>query len=92
MSNAKPMLCLHGYLDNSNSFKPIAPYMTRTNEFYMIALDLPGHGHSSKLPNGIPYSQRLMLGSIRRCVRQLGLKDFFMFCHSYGAFMSLLVN
>lgn len=90
-ANAKPLLCLHGYLDNSNSFRPIAPYMTKSDEYYMIALDLPGHGHSSKLPYGIPYSNKMLINTLRRCVRHLDLTKFFFFCHSYGVYMSLFV-
>ncbi len=28
--NKRPIIALHGFLDNSNSFKPIAPYITRS--------------------------------------------------------------
>jgi hypothetical protein len=37
----KVLVLVHGYLDNSNSFKPIAPLLT-TNQYYLIAIDLPG--------------------------------------------------
>lgn len=46
-----PILAVHGYLDNSNSFKPLAQYLCR-DEYYIISIDLPGHGFSSKLPSG----------------------------------------
>lgn len=91
-TNAKPILCLHGYLDNSNSFKPIAPYLTQSNEYYMIAIDFPGHGFSSKLPDGIPYTPKLFVSFVRRAVRHLDLKKFFFLCHSYGIGTSFMVN
>jgi pimeloyl-ACP methyl ester carboxylesterase len=37
------MLCLHGWLDNAASFRPLMPYLT---DFHVIAIDWPGHGHS----------------------------------------------
>lgn len=36
-------LCLHGWLDNANSFLPLAPELA---ELRLIAIDLPGHGQS----------------------------------------------
>ena len=48
-SNAKPVLCLHGWLDNAASFTPLMSVLS--NEMLMnkrfIAIDWPGHGQSS---------------------------------------------
>lgn len=40
---APRVLCLHGWLDNAASFLPLAPLLDRLD---LVALDLPGHGHS----------------------------------------------
>ena len=37
------VLALHGWLDNANSFQPMAPLLGQLD---LVALDLPGHGHS----------------------------------------------
>lgn len=37
------ILCLHGWLDNANSFKPLLPLL---NDAEIVAIDLPGHGYS----------------------------------------------
>lgn len=50
---APPMLALHGWLDNANSFDPIAPYLME--HYHLIALDFPGHGLSSHLPESGQY-------------------------------------
>lgn len=39
--NHKPILALHGFLDNSNSFMPLSNYLTK-HGYYIIAVDLPG--------------------------------------------------
>ena len=44
LPTSKPIIALHGYLDNSNSFKPLAEYLTANKEYYIISVDLPGHG------------------------------------------------
>ena len=40
----KPILCLHGWLDNAASFIPLSAHLP---EQALLALDFPGHGHSS---------------------------------------------
>lgn len=89
--NTRAIFCLHGYLDNSNSFKPLATYLTKSNQFYLIALDFPGHGLSSKLPDGIPYTPKMFVSSVRRAVRHLKLTSFYLMGHSYGIGITILV-
>ena len=45
-----PMLALHGWLDNAGSFDRLAPLLANT--YYVVALDLKGHGRSSHLASG----------------------------------------
>jgi pimeloyl-ACP methyl ester carboxylesterase len=59
LSSSQAIVALHGFLDNSNSFKPIAPFITKSGKYHIIAVDLPGMGLSSKIPNGIAYSTKL---------------------------------
>lgn len=44
-----PTLALHGWLDNAASFDKIAPLLS---ELHIVAIDLPGHGHSDHQPPG----------------------------------------
>ena len=39
---SQPIVLIHGYLDNSNSFKLLAPFLIKNTHFYLIAIDLPG--------------------------------------------------
>ena len=50
----KRILMAHGWLDNSNSFSYLGPYLA-DNGFHVIAYDHVGHGYSSHLSNGAHY-------------------------------------
>ena len=50
--SGKPLLALHGWLDNAASFDGLAPLLPELN---IVALDLPGHGLSEHKPAGSVY-------------------------------------
>lgn len=84
-----PILALHGWLDNANSFVPIAPYLQ--NDFYLIAIDLPGHGHSSHLPEGCNYHFFDAIFTIIEVIKALKFEKIHLLGHSMGACLSSLV-
>lgn len=51
-STTKPLICFHGWLDNSGSFFPLAQ---RFPDLPWCLVDLIGHGHSSHRPEGSFY-------------------------------------
>lgn len=48
-----PVIFVHGYLDNANSFSNVLPFLS---EYYCIAIDLPGHGLSAHRPTDTAYN------------------------------------
>ena len=83
-----PLLALHGWLDNANSFAMLAPLL---NEFYVVALDLTGHGKSSRRSADASYQVYDDLPQIMGVVGQLGWERFDLMGHSRGAIIASLL-
>lgn len=83
------MLALHGWLDNASSFDPVAPFLAQ--HFYLIAVDLPGHGHSSHLSAGNHYHFVDGLFTTLSIIKSLGLQQVHLLGHSMGACFASLV-
>lgn len=49
----RQILMLHGWQDNSNTFKRLIPLLPK--EWWMVAIDFPGHGLSTGRITGLPY-------------------------------------
>ena len=47
------IVCLHGWLDNANSFATLAPLLATQFNMRVIGIDLPGHGKSSHSSLGV---------------------------------------
>ncbi|XP_053114480.1 serine hydrolase-like protein 2 isoform X2 [Hemicordylus capensis] len=78
----RPVLCLHGWLDNANTFNRLIPLLPK-DCFYM-ALDFGGHGLSSHRPAGFPYSFFDYVGDVYRVATALKWRRFMLMGHSLG--------
>ncbi|MGL5742996.1 MAG: alpha/beta fold hydrolase [Legionella sp.] len=84
------VLALHGWLDNANSFLPLAPYLEQ--DFHLVAVDLPGHGHSSHLPKGCHYHFFDGIFIVIELINALKLEKVHLLGHSMGACLASLVG
>jgi pimeloyl-ACP methyl ester carboxylesterase len=82
------VLALHGWLDNAASFLPLAPALA---ELDLVALDLPGHGHSVHAPPGTDYGFPLALHTLLDVADALGWERFCLLGHSMGAGLASLL-
>lgn len=57
--NVRPILALHGWQDNAGGFDRLIPLLPRHVGY--LAIDLPGHGLSSRIPDGLHYTTHLNL-------------------------------
>lgn len=81
---APPLLALHGWLDNAASFARLTPLLADSRR--VIALDLPGHGHSAHLPtSGHRYNNLDQVDHVLDFADALKLDRFDLLGHSLGA-------
>lgn len=83
-----PILCLHGFVDNCDSFAPLAPHLS--DKFHYIALDAYGHGLTSHVPLGAPMNYWDLVISVRRAVEHFGLQKVSIIGHSMGGSTGML--
>lgn len=83
-----PLLALHGWLDNAGSYARLAPLLAQRHQ--VIALELPGHGHSEHLPPGLHYHFVDYVRAVLAAADALGLQRFDLLGHSLGAGIAAL--
>ncbi|OWA50984.1 Peptide chain release factor 1-like, mitochondrial [Hypsibius exemplaris] len=79
----RQILMLHGWQDNSNTFKKLVPLLP--SEWHMVAIDFPGHGLSSHRMQGLPYHGPDFVIDVKAAVNHLGWKNYSIIGHSMGA-------
>ncbi|MBB5014144.1 alpha/beta fold hydrolase [Rehaibacterium terrae] len=86
-AGAPPVLALHGWLDNAASFLPLLPHLP---DIDLVALDLPGHGHSYHRPPGAEYGLIDYLLDIDAAFDALGWARGRLLGHSLGGALATL--
>ncbi|KAF4075200.1 hypothetical protein AMELA_G00231900 [Ameiurus melas] len=81
-NHGRPVLCLHGWSDNSGSFNTLVPLLPA--DWRCVAVDLPGHGFSSHRPAGVFYTFPAYVADVRRIIEALQWKRFSIIAHSMG--------
>lgn len=84
-----PLVALHGWLDNAGSFARLAPLLAA--RYRVIALDLPGHGHSGHLAAGASYHYVDYVQAVLAAADALQLDRYSLLGHSLGAGIAALV-
>ncbi|MCA8922854.1 MAG: alpha/beta fold hydrolase [Planctomycetes bacterium] len=84
----RPILALHGWLDNAASFSRLAPLV---GEGRWVALDLPGHGLSEHRSPAQHYHFIDWVVDVSRAADALGWERFTLVAHSMGAAVAALV-
>lgn len=82
----RPILAIHGWLDNLGTFDRLIPLLP--DYMGILGIDLPGHGRSSHLPPGINYSVYDYVYIIPRVMKHFGWNKVSLMGHSLGGIMS----
>ncbi len=83
-----PVLALHGWLDNANSFDRLAPHL---DGIHLVAVDTVGHGRSGHRPAGVYYHLIDHVSDMLAVVDVLGWEQFDLLGHSMGGVLSTLL-
>lgn len=80
-----PVVLIHGYLESSEVWDGFADRLSQ--EFRIIAPDLPGHGKSDVYSE--THTMEMMAGIVRELLDRLGIKKAFVTGHSMGGYVTL---
>ena len=83
----EPLLLLHGFGANKDHWPLVARYLTP--QYRVIALDIPGFGDSSRVPEA-SYSLDLQLNRLEEFAQTLGLGRFHLGGNSMGAYLAAM--
>lgn len=86
--DSAPLLALHGWLDNCASFDWLAGELAA--DYYVVCLDLAGHGHSGHRSHMGAYNIWQDVAEIFSVADQLGWRRFNLIGHSRGAMIAFL--
>lgn len=85
---APRVLAVHGWLDNAASFVPLLAHL---GAFDVVAIDLPGHGHSFHRPPGASYGLAEYLDDLLDALDALGWSQCHVLGHSLGGAISSML-
>uniref|UniRef100_A0A8C4JD41 Serine hydrolase like 2 n=1 Tax=Dromaius novaehollandiae TaxID=8790 RepID=A0A8C4JD41_DRONO len=85
-----PVLCLHGWLDNANTFDRLIPLLPTDHRY--VAMDFSGHGLSSHRPAGLPYHFLDYVSEVCRVAGALQWRRFTLMGHSMGGSVAGMVS
>ncbi|WP_103068358.1 alpha/beta fold hydrolase [Aquimarina sediminis] len=87
--NGIPVLALHGWLDNANTFDKIAPLLS--DNIYLVAIDLAGHGLSDHRTSDASYYLWDYALDVIRIIEKLGWKKCAILAHSMGTGIASII-
>lgn len=83
--NGPAIILLHGFLESSNMWKPLIPFLSKSN--LVITIDFPGHGKSEVLSE--IHSMELMAEVVDQLLKHLQIPSAIFIGHSMGGYVSL---
>lgn len=88
--DVRPILCLHGWQDNAGTFDKLIPLLPSNVSF--LAIDLPGHGLSSWVPNGMAYHAADNIYLLNIILKEYQWDKLSIMAHSMGSLVGFLFS
>ncbi|CAD7082406.1 unnamed protein product [Hermetia illucens] len=85
--NRRPILALHGWQDNAGTFDTLIPLLPP--HIGILAIDLPGHGISSRLPDGQVYHLSSYLYMVIMIMEKYDWEQISLLGHSLGSILAI---
>ncbi len=82
------MIAIHGWQDNAGSFDRLIPLLPENGSY--LCIDLPGHGLSSRIPNGFPYYMFNNIILLQELQEFLKIEKVSLLTHSMGSILAFL--
>ncbi|ERL90600.1 hypothetical protein D910_07947, partial [Dendroctonus ponderosae] len=83
----RPILALHGWQDSSGSFDRLLPLLQEEQRSF-LAIDLPGHGFSSRLPPGVYYDYPAYIFTLQHIAQHFQWPKLSLMGHSLGGIIA----
>ncbi|XP_065361608.1 serine hydrolase-like protein [Calliphora vicina] len=84
----RPILALHGWQDNLGTWDRLIPLLPQ--HIGILCIDFPGHGRSSRYPNGITYHMIDYVDTIIRVIKEYKWKKVSLLGHSLGGIVGFI--
>jgi pimeloyl-ACP methyl ester carboxylesterase len=85
--SGEPLVLIHGIGHTWRGWKPMLPALER--RFDVLAVDLPGHGHSEPLPAGVESTPEALADAVERELLGAGFDTAHLAGNSLGGWISL---
>ncbi|XP_055639569.1 probable serine hydrolase [Toxorhynchites rutilus septentrionalis] len=88
--DVQPIVALHGWQDNAGTFDTLVPLLPQHISF--LAIDFPGHGFSSRIPDGMTYHTLDSVYLLKLIMREYHWKKVSILAHSLGSIVGCLFS
>ncbi|XP_039966502.1 probable serine hydrolase [Bactrocera tryoni] len=86
--NIRPILALHGWLDNMGTWNTLLPLLPQ--HVGILCIELSGHGYSSQFPKGLPYHTTDYVNLIVRIMKEYKWQKVSLLTHSLSSLVSFI--
>ncbi|XP_053691338.1 probable serine hydrolase [Sabethes cyaneus] len=88
--DVRPVVCLHGWQDNAGTFDRLIPLLPQHISF--LAIDFPGHGLSSRIPDGMTYHTLDSVYLLKLIMQEYHWKKISFLSHSMGSLVGMIFS